>query len=434
MTDLQKLYQKKGEVVHAISDLVRNAEKEDRGLNTDEDTKFKKMEGDLVSLQERIERAEHVKQLLSDQEKDASTIDTDDLEKRNKLANNTNEPKKEDKPKITYRSVWRKYMTYGLEELTGEERNILKGRFDKFDPAVAAAYKKELRATTPQVSSDAARGGYLSPEEWANEVVESMKAYGAMLGVATIVRTRGGDTFHIPTEDTTSQLGDIIGQGVKDDVSDTTWGEKTMSAWTYTSKIIKIAEELYAEDDAFDVLSRVGNICASRVGRKLGVDFTTGGGTTEPWGVVTRSTLGVTAAAVAAITRSELLDLKFSVDPAYGNGTFMMNYATLGHLAKLAVGSADDRPLWVPSMREGVPDMIEGSPYVVNQHMASLATGQKTVLYGDMSKYWIREVRGMTLSRSDQRFWDERVVAYFMTARYDGELADTAAIKHLIQA
>ncbi len=420
MTDLQVLYQKKGEIIHEMRDIYAQADKEDRGLNTDEETKWGKLEEDLQATIKRIEKGEEVRALLDDQEKYLAELPKAEEEIRSQLTTATVIPSVEPEKKTTYGEAFKRWAVHGPGSLTPEMRKVL------------APYEK--RGTSTQVSDNAGLGGYLSPEEWANQVVESMKVFGGMLQAGQIIRTRGGDTFHIPTEDTTAQLGAIIGQGVADIVADVTWGEKTMTSFTYTSQVIKIAQELWAEDDTFDVLSRVQGIASRRVGRKLNLDLTTGAGTTEPFGVVTESTNALTAASNAAITRTELLDLIHAVDPAYRVGPsvgFMFNDSTLAAIRKLSIGSSDDRPLWVPSMREGEPSTIEGHRYFINQDVASIGTTAISVLFGDFSKYWIRQIRGMTLSRSDQRYWEERVVAYFLTARFDGKLTDVAAVKHL---
>lgn len=438
MSDLQTMYQKKGEIIHWMKETL--AGQEGRALSAEQKEKWDKQEADLNDVQDLIDRQEKVRSLLDGHETAMAGLAPEVAETRSQVATQTVKPEQRaDRPKVTYRSAFENWVTNGPSGMTSEEVRALQTGEQKGKPLTAAAVKAlEQRGTDTQISSTPGLGGYLSPEDWANEVVESMKAYGGMLEAGQIFRTKGGDVFHIPTEDTTTQMGAIIGQGVADTVADVTWGEKTMGAFTYTSRIIKIGQELWAEDDAFNVLSRVQGIASRRVGRKLNLDLTTGAGTTLPFGVVTEATTsGISAASATAVSRAELLQLIHSVDPAYRVGPkvgFMFNDSTLSAIRQLSIGSADDRPLWVPSMRDGAPDTIEGERYWINQDMASMASENKSILYGDFSKYWIRQVRGMVLSRSDQRYWEERVVAYFLTARFDGKLVDTAAIKYFQNA
>ena len=73
---------------------------------------------------------------------------------------------------------------------------------------------------------------------------------------------------------------------------------------------------------------------------------------------------------------------------------------------------------------------------IVNNDMAELATGEKTILFGDMTKYIIREVQGISLVRLVERYADYHEEAYIAIQRWDGDLlnAGTAPVKHLIQA
>lgn len=434
MTELQTLYQRKGEVIHEMRDIYTQAEKRGEGLNVDEEAKWANLETEFKTVQSRIEKGEEVRKLLNSYETEMDSVTASTQETRAAFTEKTVTNTAKDKPEITYRSAYDKWVAWGPTALNNEERSVLsKGGV----VGTRMSTNPEVRGTDPQVSSSAAPGGYLSPETWASNVVESMKMYGGMLQAGYVYTTKGGDVHHIPTEDTTSQVGSIIGQSVADDFSDIAWGEKLMGAFTYTSGIVLISNELL-EDEVYNVSGRVQSICAKRVGRILNTHLTTGAGTTLPFGVVTEATdSGISAGSATAVTRTELLDLIHSVDPSYRVGPkvgFMFNDATLAAIRKLSIGSADDRPLWVPSMREGAPDTIEGHRYYINQDMATMATNAKSILFGDFDAYWIRQVRGMTLSRSSERYFERRSVGYFLTARFDGKLTDTAAIKYFQNA
>jgi HK97 family phage major capsid protein len=169
---------------------------------------------------------------------------------------------------------------------------------------------------------------------------------------------------------------------------------------------------------------------------------TTGTGTNEQTGVVTASTLGVTAAAVAAVTYNELLDLEHTVDPAYrnpGQARWMYNDSTLKALKKLV--DSNGRPLWIAGgVSEGVqnrrPDTLDGYEYAINQDMASLATGNKTILFGDFSKFKIRRVKQIQFIRFGERFMEKLQIGFMAYIRWDSNLIDagTNPVKHLKQA
>jgi HK97 family phage major capsid protein len=110
---------------------------------------------------------------------------------------------------------------------------------------------------------------------------------------------------------------------------------------------------------------------------------------------------------------------------------FMFNDSTLAAVRKLKGG--DGQYIWqMGDIRTSVPGTLLGSPYSVNQAMASLGTGNKTVVYGDFAKYFVRKVGSPMIGVMRERFWPDLGIAGLI--RLDGELADTAAVKHLIQA
>ena len=87
-------------------------------------------------------------------------------------------------------------------------------------------------------------------------------------------------------------------------------------------------------------------------------------------------------------------------------------------------------------MRE--PDSILGYRYVVNQHFPSPAWGggERAIAFGDMSYYWVRDVRGITVVRLDERYADNLQVGFLAFSRHDGALVDagTHPVRHLVMA
>jgi HK97 family phage major capsid protein len=183
--------------------------------------------------------------------------------------------------------------------------------------------------------------------------------------------------------------------------------------------------------------SFVAGQLANRLNRGINAHLTTGDNSGKPQGVVTGSTLGKTAASATAVTIAELLDLMYSVDVSYRNAAgaaFMMNSATFAAITKLGFGSSNDFPVVIPSMEAGAPDLLFGKPVYVNEDMAGIATGEKSVIFGDMKQYYIHQAGGVQLLRLEERYADELSVGYLAYKRIDGNVVQGSAIKHLIQA
>jgi HK97 family phage major capsid protein len=242
----------------------------------------------------------------------------------------------------------------------------------------------------------------------------------------------------MPTvNDTASTAGASAGQGVTltdDGGKDVTFGQKVLEAFAYDTEWLRVSKEL-ADDSIFAMEQVLGDLLGERLGRIANLQLTTGTGSSAPNGIVTASTLGKTAAGIAAITGDEIIDLVHSIDPAYRMGPkvgFMFNDSTLAAIRKLKDG--DGNYLWqMGNVQQGQPGSLLGYSYRVNQAMASLATGSKVMLFGDFGKYYVRKVGAPLIGAlQDKDFWPGFGVAGYI--RFDGELADTAAVKHLITA
>lgn len=328
---------------------------------------------------------------------------------------------------VSYRDAFHAYLRSAgnVAALSQEERAALTSGY--------ASVEHRAQTTTSTA------GGYTIPTEMMNMLVKSMAAWGPMYdeNVATVITTNSGATIQIPTVNDTSRSVVAHSQGVTltdDGSADVTFGQKTLDAYAYNTKWLRVSKEL-ADDSIFAMEQILADLLGEGLGRAANTQLTTGTGSSAPNGVVTASTLGKTAASATAITADEIIDLLHSVDPAYRMGpkvAFMFNDATLAVIRKLKDGQGNY--LWqMGDVTAGAPGTLLGYRYHVNQAMPSIATGNKVVLFGDFSKYYVRKVGAPLVgAMQDKDFFPGYGVAGYI--RFDGELVDTAAVKHLKNA
>jgi HK97 family phage major capsid protein len=328
---------------------------------------------------------------------------------------------------MTYRTAFHQYLrAQGQKgDMSSEARAALEQGF--------ANVENRAQTTT------AAAGGYTVPVELANVLVKSMLAWGPMYdpGITTEIVTAGGGVITMPTINDTAKVvvKHTEGTSLTDDAgSDAVFGEKRLEAYAFNTEWLRVSKEL-VDDSIFNMEALLGDLLGERLGRRANLELTTGDGTGDPNGIATASSLGKTAAATAAITWDEILDLEHSVDPAYRVGPkvrYMFNDATLLALRKLKDG--DGNYLWqMGNVQGGVSPSFNGRSYSINQAMASLGAAEKVMLFGDFSKYYVRKVGSPLIGAiQDKDFWPGFGIAGYI--RFDGELADVAAVKHLITA
>lgn len=300
--------------------------------------------------------------------------------------------------------------------------------------AFNAVHPTQAKRALSGVSIDS--GGALVPEGFIPRLEVAMLAFGGMLQTAEIIRTDQGNDIPWPTANDTGNTGRRIAESaaVATDV-EPTFSQIVFHAYKYTSDEILIPSELL-EDSAFDLPSLIAGMLGERLGRILNTECTTGDGNSQPYGIVNASTLGVTTASATAFTLDEIAALIASIEPAYVIGSrFMCNSAIT--LALRLLKDGEGRPLWQSNAREGMPDTIYGYPMTINQDMAStIESGAKTLLFGQLSAYKIREVRGVRLYRLVERHRPEDQDGFLAFVRRDGNLIDagTHPVKYLQQA
>ena len=109
----------------------------------------------------------------------------------------------------------------------------------------------------------------------------------------------------------------------------------------------------------------------------------------------------------------------------------MFNDGTLAAIRKLKDG--DGNYLWqMGNVQQGQPGTLLGYQYSINQAMAGLGDGvsSRVMIFGDIGKYYVRKVGAPLIGAiQDKDFWPGFGIAGYI--RFDGELSDTAAVKHL---
>lgn len=309
------------------------------------------------------------------------------------------------------KDIFLTYMRGGINALDDDQRQHV------------LAKAREVRNTMS--TGTGSEGGYLVPREFASSMLQALKQYGGMREVATIIQTASGAGMDWPTTDATSEEGEIVGENAAVANQDATFGTKVLDTYKFSSKSIAVPFELL-QDSEIDLEAHIRERLQQRLGRITNRLFTTGTGTNQPTGIVTAAGAGKIGQTgqTTIVTYEDLLDLKHSVDPAYrNNAAWAFHDQTLKAIKKLK--DSQDRPLWVPGIALGEPDTIDGDRYVVNQDIPQMAADAKSILYGDMSRYIIRDVMQFMLFRmTDSKYTEKGQVGFLAFMRSGGNLMD----------
>lgn len=300
---------------------------------------------------------------------------------------------------------------------------------DKVSAEDALTIRNAMSTTT------GAEGGFTVPTEIAKTVIDALKAFGGMRNVASIITTAAGNDWQYPASDGTAEVGEIVGQNAAATTGEITFSQVPLVVYKYSSKKLALPWEL-VQDSGIDIVAFVVDRLATRLGRINNTHFTVGTGTGQPSGIVTRATsgkVGITGQTLTVIY-DDLVDLEHSVDPAYrsrpGVG-YMMNDLSLRNIRKIK--DTQGRPIFVPGYDvagSGAPDTLMGRPIDINQDVAVMAANAKSILFGDLASYMIRDVMQVEIRRfDDSAFALNGQVGFCGWNRTGGNLMDTAAVK-----
>jgi len=270
------------------------------------------------------------------------------------------------------------------------------------------------------------------PTSFYDQVLLIARTVGPMLETSTILNTASGENLQIPSLATYS-AGTVFAESSAIGESDPVFNSfVTLGAFKY-SFITQVSREL-VEDSGVNILSFLADQTGNAMGFSVNNALTVGTGTAEPFGVVGRSTLGVTGTSVAP-TADNLIDLVYSVETVGrrlpGSG-FQMNKSLISHVRKLKDGAG--QYLFTPSLSADANDLLLGYEIYENPNMANAGTANRSVIFGHLPSYYVRSVGGLKLDRSDDFAFNTDLVTFRATFRVDGNLIQTSHIKHFVGA
>lgn len=384
-------------------------EKEGREFSGEADETWTKLNGDMTGYDTRIAELDAVEVANASAE-----------EMRTKYASAPAAPPA-DEPKPTDADTLRKMARGEIRDASG------KMAFE-FMPPTAAEKRDLLKGTTTA-------GGFTVPTSFYAQLQEHMILNSAIRQTnVTVLNTASGESIQIP-KTTTHPTAALIAEAATVTESDAVFGQITLDAFKYGFST-QISSEL-EQDTGVDLMGYLARRGGEALGNASGAHFVTGDGTNKPKGVVVASTLGITGGAgvAGAFTADNLIDLMFSVIAPYrARGYWMMADASLGAVRKLKDGAG--RYLFEPETGiADAPNMgtVLGRPVVSDPNMAAIALGAKSVIFGDMSTYYIRDVAGVRVERSVDFAFQNDLVTWRFLLRTDGDLIDlSGSVKHFI--
>jgi HK97 family phage major capsid protein len=398
--------------------VVDGAEAEKRSLTAEESAKFDALNADIDGLDQQRKRLEDLDQREADMADLASRggppiVDKDQTRGAGGQAD--------------------RFETELRAFLAGERRSLVVA------PDEPINSYSQIRALAAQqrdlTKSPTTAGGHTVGTGFYAQLVDHLiEVSGVMQAGPTVLMTDRGDNLPIPRTTAHSSATSEIAEGVAITESDPAFNQLVLSAYKY-GVVVQVSYELM-EDTYVDLLGYLAMQAGRAVGNAFGTRLVTGTGSSQPQGVATAATTGITGGAgvTGAFTADNLIDLHYSVIAPYRNSPscgWLMRDATLGNARKLK--DSQGQYLWQPSLQVGAPDLILGKQVFTDPAVAAVALSARSVLFGDMSRYFVRQVKDIRFERSDEFAFNADLTTFRCVLRGDGGLADTTgAIKAFV--
>jgi len=397
MSKILELREKRAKAWEAAKAFLDSKRGADGLLSAEDVAAYEKMEADVVNLGKEIDRLERQQALDAELNKPLNTPIT------GKPANGTGEEKTGRASAEYRRSFW----------------NAMRSKMPSHEIMNAL-----------QIGTDS-EGGYLVPDEFERTLVEALTEKNIFRSLAHVIQTSSGDR-KIPVVASKGAASWVDEEGAIPE-SDDAFSQVSIGAYKLGT-MIKVSEELL-NDSVFDLEAYIAREFARRIGNKEEETFFTGDGAGKPLGVLAENggaEIGVTAASATGFTADEIFDLYYSLKAPYRkNAVFIMNDAHVKVLRKLKDNNG--QYLWQPSMTASTPDTLMGRPIYTSAFMPGVEAGAKSVLFGDLSYYWVADRQGRTFRRLGELFAPNGQVGFLATQRVDGKLILPEAVKVLQQ-
>jgi HK97 family phage major capsid protein len=207
--------------------------------------------------------------------------------------------------------------------------------------------------------------------------------------------------------------------------------------------LVQIGVDELADTDA-NLVTLVQGIVGEKFAELEDDAFANGNGTSKPFGIAVRATVGgaipaaqgVTAAA-SAVSPDLLKTMPFLINSRFAaNGRYIASDDATQAIALLKDSTSNY--LWQPALTEGQPDRLFGYPFHRVSGMPSMTVGagfsDPAVLFGDLrSGYLVADRQRITVQRLDERYADVGMVGFLFRSRVGGDVMRPAAFaKYLL--
>ncbi len=290
-----------------------------------------------------------------------------------------------------------------------------------------------------------ATGQIIVPHDLAGPIFLQLPRLGVLRDLAVIRPTTSNLVDVRALTGVTAGWGqiEIAGTAGLTDAGISATGPNTVTVQDLVA-LVQIGVDELLDTDA-NLVSLVQDIVGQKFAEMEDDAFAAGSGTSRPFGICTRATVGglipaaqgVTAATPSTILPDDLKKMQYVILSRFANvGAYLASDDATQAIALLK--DTTSNYLWQPSNQAGQPDRLFGRGFYRVSGMTSMAAGagasDPAVLFGDIrSGYLVADRQRITVQRLDERYADQGLVGFLFKERVGGDVIRPAAFaKYLL--
>jgi HK97 family phage major capsid protein len=319
------------------------------------------------------------------------------------------------------------------DEFNENLRAVALGERRDFTFGFSQGVVENFRAVIAKVSSAAdndnlGTSGTVTPDTFVAQLLESLEDTSDLVARVRKISTSTGEVMNWPRRNTKvgSTFQHVLEAANYPSVTDGDFSLFSLGAHKFGA-IAEIPEEALT-----DPALNIGAIVAEEMGEDLAESLAGEilGGTVLTQNLKDATVLGtdIPLAVNSVAVYDALIDTQHALRQKYRrNASWTLSDDTERLVRKIK--DLEDNYIWQPSVVAGQPDVLLGKPVATEALMPAKAASGLALFYGDLGRFYVlRNVRSVTVKRSDEFGFNRDTVALKITWRGDGGVTDPQAL------
>lgn len=380
MKNLKALLEKRAEYQQTMDNLVNTADTENRAMTEEEVAQFDAAEKELRAIDETIAREERARSITK------------------KTA-----PTTEEERAAAEEKEFADYVMGRISEMRAGEQNV-----------------------------DMTNNGAIIPTSIANRIIKAVKDRCPILRGATVYNVKG--VLKVPVWGKANDTHDIAVGYQKEFTEITADAGKFTSVdlGGYLAGALTLIGRSVENNGTFSVVNFIVNQMADEIATWIEGQLLNGTGTNAAQGALNTANVK-TAAAAAAITADELIELQAKVKQAFqANACWTMHPDTFTAIKKLQDGNK--RYLLQDDITGAFPYRLLGKPVHLSDNMPKMATGNTAILYGDYSGLSVNFRENISIEVLREKYATMHAIGVVSWFEFDAKVTDSQKLAALKMA